>query len=71
MFLSNEEIVKLTGRHRRRQQKQVLEAKGVPYFENGIDELVISKAHVERILSGEIRTVIESGPDFSALRKAS
>jgi hypothetical protein len=71
MFLSDEEIIRLTGRCRRKQQKQVLEAKGVRYFENGINELVVSRAHVERLLSGETLKGSEATPNFEALRKAS
>lgn len=68
MFLTNNEVVRLTGRHRRTQQKQVLEALGIVYVENGIDELVISKTHVERVLSDKTHHGIETGPNFSALR---
>ncbi|HIO30785.1 DUF4224 domain-containing protein [Marinobacter salarius] len=71
MFLSQEEIYKLTGKKRRTQQKQILDAKGITYFENGIDELVILKAHVERVLSGEVGATGGTGPDFDKLRKAS
>ncbi|WP_417544202.1 DUF4224 domain-containing protein [Marinobacter sp.] len=68
MFLTNNEVVRLTGRHRRTQQKQVLEALGIVYIENGIDELVISKTHVERVLSDNTQRGIETGPNFNALR---
>lgn len=68
MFLSEEEIYKLTGKRRRTQQKQVLDAKGITYFENGINELVISKAHVERVLSGEAPSTQTAGPKFEKLR---
>lgn len=67
MFLTNIDVVRLTGRHRRTQQKQVLEALGIVYVENGIDELVISTAHVERILSDKTQHGIETGPNFNAL----
>lgn len=68
MFLTNNEVVRLTGKHRRTQQKQVLEALGIMYAENGIDELVISKNHVERFLSDKTHHGIETGPNFNALR---
>lgn len=68
MFLTNNEVLRLTGRHRRTQQKQVLEALGIVYVENGIDELVISKTHVERALSDRTQRAIETGPNFNALR---
>ncbi|PFG08863.1 MULTISPECIES: DUF4224 domain-containing protein [unclassified Marinobacter] len=71
MFLTNNEVVRLTGRHRRTQQKQVLEALGIVYIENGIDELVISTVHVERVLSDITHHGIETGPNFNALRKVS
>jgi hypothetical protein len=71
MFLTNNDVVRLTGRHRRTQQKHVLEALGIKYVENGIDELVISAAHVERVLSDQTRHGIKTGPNFNALRKVS
>ena len=53
MFLEKDEIRRLTGRKTRHTQKQVLDAMGIHYKENGIGELVISKRHVERVLGGE------------------
>lgn len=72
MFLTKDEITALTGKSRRAQQKQVLEAVGIRYLENGIGELVVSRAHVESRLGGADQITIEgSGPNFDALRKAS
>lgn len=72
MFLTQDEVVVLTGKSRRAQQKQVLEAAGIYYIENGIGELVVSRAHVERRLGGsDDVTVSGSVPNFESLRKAS
>lgn len=71
MFLEQEEVERLTGKSRRAQQKQVLEARGIYYIENGIGELVVSRAHVERILEGKPQERDSSGPNFDSLRKAS
>lgn len=72
MFLEADEIERLTGKVRRKPQKQVLDAMGITYKENGIGELVISRKHVERVLGGEDTVpghVVESaGPNFAALR---
>lgn len=70
MFLTNEQVVRLTGKRRRTQQKQILEALGIVYIENGIDELVISTSHVERFLSEKAHQG-SNGPNFSVLREVS
>jgi hypothetical protein len=70
MFLTKDEIVQLTGRHRKTCQKQVLEAIGIEYRENGINDLVISRRHVERVLGGEPSEPEHSGqaePNFAAV----
>jgi len=74
VFLEKDEIRRLTGRSTRRTQKQVLDAMGIHYKENGIGELVISKRHVERVLGGEAVEVHHqvhgshsAMPDFSAI----
>lgn len=71
MFLTQDEVAVLTGKSRRTQQKQVLEAANIYYIENGIGELVVSRAHVERILEGKPQSRDASGPNFDSLRKAS
>lgn len=71
MFLTRDEIKALTGRQQRAKQKEVLEAMGIQYLENGIDELVISRSHVERKLGGTEEAATETaGPKFSALDPA-
>jgi len=73
MFLTSDEITRLTGRHRRHTQKAVLDAMGVTYKENGIGELVVSRKHVERVLGGEPGEIryeqdpSASMPNFSAI----
>jgi hypothetical protein len=72
MFLTKEEIFVLTGKVRKAQQMQVLDAAGIRYIENGIGELVVSRAHVERRLDGsDNNQSSESAPNFDALRKVS
>ncbi len=71
MFLTQDEVAVLTGKSRRAQQKQVLEAAGIRYIENGIGELVVSRAHVEQKLGGVEDKITGSGPNFESLRKAS
>lgn len=71
MFLTQDEVAVLTGKTRKSSQKQVLEATGIHYIENGIGELVVSRAHVERILEGKPQSRDSSGPNFDSLRKAS
>lgn len=73
MFLTKEEMVVLTGKSRKAQQMQVLDAAGIRYIENGIGELVVSRAHVEQRLGGSDKTTMSgSAPNFEALiRKAS
>jgi len=71
MFLTSDEITRLTGRHRRHTQKAVLDAMGVTYKENGIGELVVSRKHVERVLGGESVDVHQhidgAMPNFAAI----
>ena len=72
MFLTQDEVAVLTGKTRKSSQKQVLEAAGIRYIENGIGEIVVSRAHVEHRLGGGDQITIEgSGPNFEALRKVS
>ncbi|MDF0750347.1 DUF4224 domain-containing protein [Marinobacter sp. 71-i] len=72
MFLTQDEVAVLTGKTRKTSQKQVLEAAGIHYIENGIGELVVSRAHVERMLDGKSQEASPAGPNFaSLLRKAS
>lgn len=72
MFLTEDEVARLTGKNRRAQQKQVLEAAVIRYFENGIGELIVSRAHVEHKLGGtEEVSWTATGPNFDSLRKAS
>ncbi len=72
MFLTKDEVAILTGKCRKTQQKQVLEAAGIRYLENGIGELVVSRAHVEQKLGGrEEATISGATPNFEALRNAS
>ncbi len=71
MFLEKGEVKTLTGKSHKKAQKQWLDAKGIRYFENGIGEIVISRAHVEHLLGVESDTGSSSGPNFGALQKAS
>jgi hypothetical protein len=73
MFLTKDEIARLTGRARPNTQKSVLGAMGIAYKENGIGELVVSRKHVERILGGETAEIHHQGdinvslPNFSVI----
>ncbi|WP_288365535.1 DUF4224 domain-containing protein [uncultured Marinobacter sp.] len=71
MFLSKDEIVRLTGKKTRHTQKQVLDAMGITWKENGIGELVVSRKHVERVLGGEPGEIYHQGqeamPNFAAI----
>lgn len=73
MFLTTDEIQRLTGKARRHTQKAVLDAMGIAYKENGIGELVVSRKHVERVLGGETVEVHHQGdgsagmPNFAAI----
>ena len=68
MFLTQDEVAVLTGKTRKSSQKQVLEAAGIRYIENGIGEIVVSRAHVEqRLGGGNENTAPGSAPNFEAL----
>ena len=71
MFLEKEEIDRLTGKKQRRTQMQVLDAMGITYFVNGIDELVVSRRHVEARLGTAASDPAGKAPNFAILEKAS
>ena len=72
LFLSENEICRLTGRGRRNRQMQVLGAMGICYRQNGIGELVVSRLHVEQLLGGVMPDYLKNSsdlgmPNFAAL----
>jgi hypothetical protein len=72
LLLSYSEIQRLTGKSRRSTQKQVLDAMGIRYKENGIGELAVSRKHVERALDGDMPDYLKNEsdvgmPNFAAL----
>lgn len=72
LLLSYSEIQRLTGKSRRSTQKQVLDAMGIRYKENGIGELAVSRKHVERVLDGDMPDYLKNEsdvgmPNFAAL----
>lgn len=72
MFLTPGEVKALTGKARVTKQKEVLEALGIRYIENGIGEVIVSRSHVEYRLGGSVDEAISGGqPNFEALRKVS
>lgn len=71
MFLSTDELARLTGKQRKGPQKQVLDAMGITWKENGIGELIVSRKHVERVLGGESVEIHHQAqgaqPNFAAI----
>jgi len=66
MFLSDDEIERLTGRKRKKQQIDVLEALGVIFVVNGINELIVSRSHIESKLGGdEDQRSSQKSPNYS------
>lgn len=52
LFLSSDEIVRLTGRDQAAAQKRYLDKKQIPYEVNAIGEILVSRNYIERRLSG-------------------
>lgn len=52
MFLNNDELVRLTGREQHAAQKRYLNRKQIPFEENAIGEILVSRNYIERRLSG-------------------
>lgn len=52
IFLTSDEIVRLTGKDQAAAQKRYLDKKQIPYEVNAIGEILVSRNYIERRLSG-------------------
>lgn len=52
IFLTEDEIVRLTGKDQAAAQKRYLDKKQIPYEVNAIGEILVSRNYIERRLSG-------------------
>lgn len=69
MFLTQPEIETLTGQKQKAAQRRALKRMSVPFEENPVGEILVSRAYMERRLSG---SPVESGsnenePNFGFL----
>lgn len=71
MFLEADEIKRLTGKCHLKKQMEVLDAKGITYFVNGINELVVSRRHVEAKLGALSAEPTGKKPNFQIFERAS
>ncbi len=60
MFLTEEDIINLTGKQRRNAQMKELNILGITFRKRGDGSLVVMTAHVEKILDGKIPSGLES-----------
>ena len=65
MFLSEEEIVALTGYKRRGKQADWLQANGFNFHLRGDGGIAMSRSHVEDVLSMSTRKRRPPQPDFT------
>lgn len=66
MFLTPEEIIRITGRRQRAGQKKVLTAKGYTFEEDGMGWPLVSRHAAEKRF-GTARAEERQGPDTAAL----
>lgn len=66
MFLTPEQLQKLTGRQKTPSQEKMLKSMGVDYRLRGDGKLVVLASHIEKILNGqpESKTRKPITPDF-------
>lgn len=67
MFLTTDELAKLTGRKRRKDQLAVLRARGYKHTVNARGEIIVARAHIEHRL-GAGRPP-EPEPDFTVFHR--
>lgn len=71
MFLSPEELVKLTGRKRSASQIPILRTMGIEHLVRPDGAVIVSRSHIEVKLDGWNPSVLESGntqqPDWEAI----
>jgi hypothetical protein len=71
MLLSPAEIRELTGRSRRDAQARALRGMGIEHKVRPDGTIAVSRAHVERVLGGEIGGSVrmrKTEPDFSRMK---
>jgi hypothetical protein len=71
MFLSPDEIIELTGRHRRDAQVKQLNKMGIVYKLRADGSVVVLTAHVSKEFDGEvsgIKKVDSTEPNWAAVR---
>lgn len=69
MFLTADELRKLTGRARPRQQAEILRHMGIRHVVNAAGHVVVLRAHVERRLDGKAASSEPVQPNYSAIRR--
>lgn len=69
MFLSEDELVVLTGRKTARTQSVVLGQMGINFKLNAIGKVIVLKTHAEQVISGEKnRSARIFEPNWAAVR---
>jgi len=67
MFLTAEEIRRLTGRARRGAQAIALKRMGLRFTLNAVGDPIVARCHVEKRLNGTPTTPEPDTPNFAAL----
>lgn len=67
MFLTEEELVELTGKKIARCQIQVLSRLGIRFIVNGMGKVIVSRSHAEKQLGGT-PAKMTTEPDWEAAR---
>ena len=72
MFLSQEEIVELTGKKRRPAQVSALNMMGIEHKVNADGRVIVLTSHIENVFGGNMKTRLESKntkqqPDWGAI----
>lgn len=54
LFLTDDELTKLTGWKQKGRQKRALQRMNVPFILNAVGEILVSRSTVEKILGGQV-----------------
>lgn len=69
MFLTPDELERLTGHKQKAAQRRNLKMRHIPYEENAIGELLVSRSYIERRLSDErVESAANDGPNLGFLK---
>lgn len=69
MFLTPDELERLTGHKQKAAQKRALNRMAIPFEVNAIGEYLVSRSYMERRLSGEsVESAANDGPNLGFLK---